>query len=521
MSPKTFETPSTMSRATTPIISNCSVVDPATKRHLQNTSSTLEDRTKSLAFRDYMSDEVNNDTLLADAEESITRTKQNLSAKLSPQSDSSKSGHSDKSHSNTISGSLSNHSLDSFLQSYTSEDNYSFQEIIDNASAKLKEKFAVLYKEEERSRERLAKILQLPPIEQQLMLTNNDEERTRMRPIETWKYENKNSIMYIPDGVELSEEEQRKMSARKQTIQHHATRLTVNPFGPGDAQANQNKYNTQSGNSTPLSEQQHPQRSPAETSTLRPYGVGGSSFRLVATPSPCPGEAFSPLMTWGEIEGTPFRLDGLDTPLVHHSFGGGSDGRPGSSASTSSSFRINATPRREVIAHELAERIGEKMRAQKQKAMDVARRNINGGVGIDSSMASSPLTPSNRGSRRERLASLSPAAQRLATKKLGVRMTPIECKSPLILTPNRTTPRAGLNNFAKLKVAIGKRKEDIRDGSCSPMINTLVSRGQSAKTVEKTSQIQQKTEALISPTTTLTDDLLKIPNQRLRASDFF
>lgn len=34
-----------------------------------------------------------------------------------------------------------------------------------------------------------------------------------------------------------------------------------------------------------------------------------------------PGVAESPLMTWGEIESTPFRLDGSDTPLVERGHG--------------------------------------------------------------------------------------------------------------------------------------------------------------------------------------------------------
>lgn len=526
MTPTTFETPSSMCGATTPIASSSIVPDSITKRHLLSTSSTPEHRTRLPLLRDYANDESNSeDAFLIDEEEEeiIAHTKQNLSSRLSPELDSKRSTHGDTNDSiKTKSSSLSNHSLDSFLQSYTSEDNYSFQEIIDSASAKLKQKFAVLYKEEERSRERLAEILQLPSIEQQLMLANNEEERCRMRPIETWKYENKNSIMYIPDGVELSVEEQRKMSERRQTIQHHATRLTVNPFGSGEIKSKEHKHSSESGNSALSSKLQDPKQSPAEVSGLHPYGASGSGFRLVTTPSPCPGEAFSPLMTWGEIEGTPFRLDGLDTPLVHHSSGSGFDGNLNTSSSTSSSFRINATPRREVIAHELAERIGDKMRAQKQKAMDVARRNIGGSVGNDSCMASLPLTPSNRGSRRERLASMSPAAQRLATNKLGVRMTPIECKSPSILTPHRTTPKVGLNSSSKLKEAIGKRKEDARDNSCTPMRKPLVSRGQSTKSMEETQQVQNKQgEVPVSSTSTLTDDLLNIPNQRLRASDFF
>lgn len=59
------------------------------------------------------------------------------------------------------------HSLDSFLQHYTSEDNYSFQEIIDTADEKLRQKFSVLYNEEKLSADKLARALTLPSIEKQ------------------------------------------------------------------------------------------------------------------------------------------------------------------------------------------------------------------------------------------------------------------------------------------------------------------------------------------------------------------
>lgn len=59
------------------------------------------------------------------------------------------------------------HSLDSFLQAYTSEDNFSFQEIIDTADERLRLKFAVLYNEEKLSAEKLARALTLPSLEKQ------------------------------------------------------------------------------------------------------------------------------------------------------------------------------------------------------------------------------------------------------------------------------------------------------------------------------------------------------------------
>lgn len=43
-------------------------------------------------------------------------------------------------------------------------------------------------------------------------------------------------------------------------------------------------------------------------------GAGGAYARL-ATPSFTPGPGESPLMTWGELEGTPLRLEQEDTPV--------------------------------------------------------------------------------------------------------------------------------------------------------------------------------------------------------------
>lgn len=128
-------------------------------------------------------------------------------------------------------------------------------------------------------------------------------------------------------------------------------------------------------------------------------------------------------MTWGDIEGTPFRLDGSDTPV-----------RP----SAGPSFHIVETSRRENIALSLAEKAGERMRNQKAKALEAARRNI-----------SSPYIRSTI----DRLASMSPAAKRLASASIGIKdslLTPsplshkshtpsplVRKKTPIV----RTTPK--------------------------------------------------------------------------------
>ncbi|EDW51320.1 splicing factor ESS-2 homolog [Drosophila sechellia] len=332
-------------------------------------------------------------------------------------------------------------SLDAFLQKYTSEDNQSFQEIIETAEAKLRQKYAVLYNHEKLSAEQLQRALMLPSIEKQF------EEPDPLRKIETWNYTNMNSIMYVPDGVEYTEEERVQLAERKQSIQHNATRL------PDEAK--HREIDTKKLNEVP--------QNGADGATATPKVRG---FDLLRSPSPRPGEAFSPIMTWGEIDGTPFRLDGGDTPL-----------RP----TQGPSFRINENSRRENIAIALAERVSERMRNQKQMALDTARRNIG-----------SPLIRTNM----ERLASMSPAAQLLATGKLGIRGTPRlrHTPSPLSARKRKVTPGV----VRSTNTPLGEPKPKQQAKISTPAKNVTIDTG-----------------------STLTDDLLKIPTKRRTAADFF
>lgn len=383
------------------------------------------------------------------------RTPHTNSAADTPGAQSVSSMSSQKSSSSSV---ADKHSLDSFLQAYTSEDNDSFQKIVDTADAKLRQKFAVLYNEERLSADKLARALTLPSIEKQF------EQPDPLRAIETWNYTNKNSIMYVPDGVDLTEREKIDMANRRQAIHHNATRLHVNPFKEDDANKPKTGAQTESGSLTSIDE------SNAGTDKTGPTLV--NRFDLLKTPSPRPGEAFSPLMTWGEIEGTPFRLDGSDTPV-----------RP----DVGPSFKINENSRRESIGLALAEKVGEKMRAQKQRAKETARNNI-----------SSPFIRSNM----ERLASMSPAARNLATMKLGIRSTP----SMLTPSPLRT-PQS--KNLLKGKVRstpdVGVKKS-ISKPSPSPVPRP------------STTEIDS---AMNGTGGTLTDDLLQIPTKRAKAADFF
>lgn len=277
--------------------------------------------------------------------------------------------------------------LDGYLSSHTSEDNASFEEMMMEAEKRHRAKYAWLYEAEERLRmaEKAKSILAI-------------ESKERPKSLDGWNYTNKNFIMYVPDGVELTAEERIDMAKRRQEVVHENTRLRVNPFNEqqnketiGELAKSQSKANDGKigvdgkeivRNETPK--------------------VNGFSF--VATPSPRPGECESPLMTWGQIEGTPFRLDGGDTPLLKTSQG--------------PSFRMAEPPKRERIALRLAEKAGERHRDRKNKALEAARRSL--------------ATPSPR-STIDRLSTMSPAARRLATQKLRIATTP----SPKI-TASRT-----------------------------------------------------------------------------------
>lgn len=173
-------------------------------------------------------------------------------------------------------------------------------------------------------------------------------------------------------------------------------------------------------------------------------------FSFVATPSPQPGVAESPLMTWGELEGTPFRLDGSDTPIR---------------LSAGPSFHIAETSRRETIALALAEKAGERMRNQKAKALEAARKNIT--------------SPHIR-STIDRLATMSPAAKRLASSSIGV-------KDYTIMTPSpRSMP---LSQKSHTPSPLIRRK--------TPLIRT-------------TPKQQPLSKSPVTPNR-LTDDLLNIP----------
>lgn len=319
------------------------------------------------------------------------------------------------------------HSLDSFLDKFTSEDDQSYEEIIEAAEEKLRTKFAILYEAEDESSKLLRGSLALPSIESQF----NSEERPNK--LDTWTYKNKNYIMYIPDGVDFTQAEKIEMAKKKQEIHHSNTRLMSNPFNDvqskemiSELAKNQNKRNPEKiGFDGRIDEES------GNTPNIR-------GFSFVKSPSICPSLIdSSPLMTWGQIEGTPFRLDGGDTPL-----------RP----ATGPSFRIAEASKREALGHELADRASEKHRAKKSKAIETAKKN----------MCASPQVRNSL----KRLASMSPAARRLTA-------------SSGWSTPS---PRATLSTPKQLKTPIIKMKTPARNSDSNDRSSSMTSSTSSSLT---------------------------------------
>uniref|UniRef100_A0A672P529 Ess-2 splicing factor homolog n=1 Tax=Sinocyclocheilus grahami TaxID=75366 RepID=A0A672P529_SINGR len=258
-------------------------------------------------------------------------------------------------------------SLDRFLAKNTSEDNASFEQIMELAEDKDKLRHAWLYEAENEFKERHEQNLALPSTEKQAL------ECTKAG-VETWQYKAKNALMYYPEG-----EKDDTLFKKPREVLYKNTRFDVDPFCKAlnksqIQQAAALHAQFKQGKVGPDGKELLPHESPK----VNGYGFEGEA-------SPAPGVAESPLMTWGEIESTPFRLDGSDTPLVERSHG--------------PSFKIPEPGRRERLGLKMANEAAAKNRAKKQEALRKVTENL-------ASLTPKGLSP----------AALSPALQRLVNR---------------------------------------------------------------------------------------------------------
>ncbi|KAH9525453.1 Splicing factor ESS-2 [Bulinus truncatus] len=365
-------------------------------------------------------------------------------------------------------------SLDSFLARNTSEDSASFAEILKESERKHRLKHAWVFEKEKEQLAEHVNMTALPSIEEQAAIAD------RPTHVNTWKYTNENAVMYVPEGQELSAKEMIEIQKHKpRQIIHENTRFQYNPFN----NARSKEAMQRAASFKALINQGKIGHDGKEIQPSQSPEVNG--FGFVATPSPAPGVAESPLMTWGDIESTPARLDSTETMP---------DLTPGPV------FRIPAVPKRDRLALELSEKASKAHRAKKEEAIRQVTRRF-----------ASPSPSAKIGlSSAERLSSMSPAAQKLASKRLGIKTSTDKAllasytptPSPTNRTPGSKTP---------IRRTPGSRRSH---GSLpgSPALSTPSSqRGSDTPTNDAAPDVPS-----------LTDHLLKLPKRkRLAASDFF
>ncbi|KRX19703.1 Protein DGCR14 -like protein, partial [Trichinella nelsoni] len=285
--------------------------------------------------------------------------------------------------------------LDKFLANFTSEDNESFEEIMENHDHKLRQKHAWMYLAEKEHALNLQKSMAIKAADEQLFL----EAPSRLG-VDNWSYKAINSVMFVPEDAQWTNEEKiirDKMKERE--IVYKNTRLNENPW------SSSNSKETSYASDAQLTHQGKVNAQGEEMNFKDPR----QRFSLVVTPSPIPGLRDSPLMTWGEIEGTPFCLDRGEVPL---------------SPFKGPSFKIRDTSLREKLAKSMADAVTKKSRQVKQEPQ-------NDGSG----------TPWSGLRSIERL---STAAQRFASTKLGIPTSSerpnSRCATPSPFFSGKSTP---------------------------------------------------------------------------------
>ena len=268
--------------------------------------------------------------------------------------------------------------LDKVVANHSSEDNKSFIELqVENEKNGAKN--AWMYKDEAMYLEMKAQQMALPSMEQQAALPYKPGN------VDTWTYQNINSVFHNPDGFELTEAEKIEKAKKEKIIIHNNTRISKTPW-KSDQQVDKLRKEVEQREALAAGKVGIDGKD-----LVRPETPSVNGFKLMSmTPSPALGVADSPLMTWGQAETTPYMLGGCDTPLVTS---GGGQGQ---------GFQIRDLSDRDKIALQLADNNSKYYRERKTKAMEQVRSSLKAGKGL--------------------AGGLSPAAQRLASGKLGIRL---------------------------------------------------------------------------------------------------
>lgn len=257
--------------------------------------------------------------------------------------------------------------LDHFTATHTSEEIDDFEKIIAVDREKTARKYFWLDRAQQQGQDLL--LLKMAP----------EDERNPKRDgvTDAWKYQARNLLMYTPLGDDVKQPELSAGPAK--VIVYENTRFPGGFFNAPSSDPN---------------EYTDVVRTPAYDDTVA-VSVSGTplvgGYKLMRTPTIVPGDTGeSPLMTWGDIAGTPLHLDDEDREV-----------------SVTRGFKVPATPARDLLGQKLAESARSKADARQHRSRNTGR-GVTPSPFLDSGKSPRPQTPL-----------LSAAAQRLLKGTLG------------------------------------------------------------------------------------------------------
>ncbi|PIO31558.1 hypothetical protein AB205_0143630, partial [Aquarana catesbeiana] len=289
--------------------------------------------------------------------------------------------------------------------------------------------------------------------------------------LDTWEYKTHNTLMYYPAGVPDND----LIFKKPREVVHRNTRFQKDPFSQAlsktqlqQAAALNAQY--KQGKVGPDGKELIPQESPK---------VNG--FGFVGTPSPAPGVDESPLMTWGEVESTPFRLDGSETPYLEKA--PGPSFKPGPSTESLEHQDSLSQLGPGDLDPEWAEDFEEVAVREKEEAKESSAGDSGSEEPLSASQSQN-LTPKGLSP------SMSPALQRLVNR-----------------TSSKYTDKALRASYTPSPAHTGLHALKTPGGS------------RLTPTVTPTPGAASQTPT-VPDSTTITDNLLHLPKRR-KASDFF
>lgn len=276
--------------------------------------------------------------------------------------------------------------------------------------------------------------------------------------LEGWKYKAKNLLMYHPADqgeAPLTEEEMaERLKGLTKVVDKYNTRFHGEMLDsrPKEDDAVEVLYTTVAGGTPVMCERDRDKTKKYDLEDLRKTPnqfyvetekKADNGYSFVKTPSPAPGVDGSPFITWGEIEGTPLRLEPEDTPL---DIGGSGDGPH---------FKIPCPPTRDLKAHSLSREAARKLKE---------RSRVFHKPPLPSPMRSGSASPSVR--------TLSPAAKKFMRNAMAKSTSTVDESLRASYrgnSPALGTPKSG-GSMSRLAGggSIGSRSPSVKEGSNPP-----------------------------------------------------